>query len=83
MIASARGCGDDDLQPVGDGGGSSFAVTLDMSWYPGVMIFDFATNLCSVPVFPGLSERLYLMIRKTESCGCARKAWEVSLSSSK
>ena len=54
MEASARGCGDDSLKPIGDEERSSFAVGLNPRWYLEVIISDFTTNLCSVSAFPGV-----------------------------
>ena len=51
VVASAGGCRDDNLPPIGDENGSSFAVDLDLRWYPGVGISCFTVNLCSVSVF--------------------------------
>ena len=53
MVASAGGCGDDSLEPIGDEEGSSFAVDLDPRWYLEVIISDFTANLYSVSAFPG------------------------------
>ena len=56
MVASAGGCGDDNLKSIGDENGSSFAADLDLRWNPGVGISCFTVNCRLVTVFPEWSK---------------------------